>query len=98
MLYPTVHLLGETILKLSKQKKKKTKKKTKLSKQVLSIPTMTFPLKESPFPFLIFLVLLIKKKSKPWYNLSYKANVINFLSNIRYSYDWPTNYIVEGVS
>ena len=33
MLYPTVHLLGETILKLSNQKKKKkTKKKTKLSK------------------------------------------------------------------
>ena len=27
MLYPTVHLLGETILKLSKQKKKKNQKK-----------------------------------------------------------------------
>ena len=61
MLYPTVHLLGETILKLSKQKKKKPK----LSKQVLTIPIMTFPLKESPFPFFISLVLLIKKKSKP---------------------------------
>lgn len=87
MLYPTVHLLGERILKLSKQKKNK-----KLSKQVLSILIMTFPLKESPFSFFLSLVLLIKKKSKPWYNLAYKANVINFLSNIRYSYDWPTNY------